>query len=98
MESIYLIPTRSQVESLHVGDMAINPFGKMAEVTEVFARGVDVKGRAYICYYTRTGTETGSMSNSMTEGELVRTVPLTFKYTSVELDRIERAMNTRKDR
>lgn len=90
---IYLIPSRSDIESLKVGDMAINPFGKMMEAVDIYARGVDAKGRAWVLYYTAHGDQNGRISGSMTEGELVRTVPLTFRHTSAELDRIEREMN-----
>ena len=95
---LYLIPTRSDIESLKVGDMVINPFGKMAEVVEIFARGNDRSDRAYVCYYTAHGDNNGRMSHSMVERELVRTVPLTFKHTSAELDRIEREMNAGREK
>jgi len=89
---IILVPTREEVESLQVGNLALDAFGRMSEVTEIFGRGNDIKGRAYVCYYTRFGAN-GSCSTSMKEGELVRTVATSGRYTSAELDAIERQIN-----
>ncbi|MEN6533253.1 MAG: hypothetical protein ABFD89_06290 [Bryobacteraceae bacterium] len=72
-------PTRADVESLSVGDLAPDVFGRMAPVSEVFARGDDINGRAYACYYTRFG-ERGGISGSIKEGEPVGTVPATSKW------------------
>ena len=86
-----LVPTRDQVETLQVGDLAIDCFGEMRRVTGIFARGYDTNGRAYVCYYTEHG-EGSSISHSMKEGQLVRTVATSRHYTSAELVVIERRM------
>jgi hypothetical protein len=86
---IMLIPTREQVEWLKEGDLALNCFGRMVPVVRIAYRGVDINGRAYVGFYTAFG-QNGTLSGSYKEGELVRTVPLCSRYTSHELDVIER--------
>jgi hypothetical protein len=61
----------------------------MVPVVRIAYRGVDINGRAYVGFYTAFG-ENGTLSGSYKEGELVRTVPLCSRYTSHELDVIER--------
>jgi len=87
MPEIY-IPTRSQIEALKEGDLAPDCFGNWRRVTRIYGRGADVKGKMYVCYYTEFGP-TSSISNSLKEGEIHRTVTLTGKYTSHELDDLE---------
>jgi hypothetical protein len=86
---IILIPTREQVENLKEGDLAIDCFGKMRKVTRICHRGVDIHGRAFVGYYTEHGTN-GSISHGMKEDTLVRTVATSQRYTSAELDSMER--------
>ena len=83
------IPTRSETEALKEGDLAPDCFGNWRRVTKVYAKGHDVNGKAYVCYYTEFGPG-ASISNSLKEGEINRTVSLTGKYTSHELDLIEK--------
>jgi hypothetical protein len=87
-----MIPTREDIETLKVGDLAPDCFGRMNRVTEIFAQKDDINGRAFVCYYTAFGTS-GSCSHSMKEGELLRTVATSNAYTSAELDAIERKAN-----
>lgn len=82
------IPTREEVESLKVGDEALNCFGKLARVTSIFARGYDIHGMAYVCYYTENG-EHSQISNSMKENELVRHLDSCRKFNSAQLDHYE---------
>lgn len=88
------IPTRSEIEALKEGDLAPDCFGNWRLVTRIYARGGDINGKAYICYYTEFGP-TSSISNSLKECELNRTVALTAKYTSRELNAIEQKERTR---
>jgi hypothetical protein len=90
MPEIY-IPTRSEIEALKEGDLAPDCFGHWRRVTRIYARGNDVNGKAYICYYTEFGPG-ASISNSLKEGEINRTVALTGKYTSHELDILEKSL------
>jgi hypothetical protein len=85
---IILIPTRQQVEALQVGDLALDCFGHLNPVTDIYGRGTDIKGKHYVLFYTRLDDH-GSISGGYKEGELVRTVPLCSKYTSAQLDQLE---------
>jgi hypothetical protein len=92
-DTIIMIPTRTLCETLSVGDYALNPFGRMARVTEISYRGMDAGGKAYVGYYTANGP-TSAVSGSYKEGELVRTVATSTKMTSVGCDALERAVRT----
>jgi hypothetical protein len=88
------VPTRAEIEALKEGDPAPDCFGNWRPVTKIYARGDDVKGKAYVCYYTEFGPG-ASISNSLKEAELHRTVALTGKCTSRELDAIEKSLCAR---
>lgn len=91
MTLILKVPTRQEVESLAIGDQALNCFGRYARVVEIFGRGNDVTGKAYVCFHTEFGPNS-TMSASYKEAELVRHVGTSHKYTSHQLDRIEAEM------
>ena len=78
------------IENLKVGDLARDCFGRLAPVTKIFGRGVDIDGMAYVCYYTRFGSHNSEISNSIKEGRVIRTVGLTRQYSSAELDEVDR--------
>lgn len=86
-------PTHEDLASLKVGDRAPSSLGPEAEVTEIFASGTDINGKFYVCYYTRFG-ENGSVSTSLKEGEIPRTVDLCRAFTSAEIDAMQ--MNARR--
>jgi len=86
------IPTRAEIQSMEVGDLAPDCFGHWRRVTKVYAKGHDVNGKAYVCYYTEFGPG-ASISNSLKEGEINRTVALTGKFTSHELDILEKSLS-----
>jgi hypothetical protein len=66
-----VFPTREDVHSL---------------VVSIFGVGTqDKTGRAYVCYYVKTG-ETSSMSNGLVEDTLDRSVALSRLATSHEID------------
>ena len=90
MATLY-IPTKAEIESLAIGDIALDSFGKMAEVVEISYRGTDVHGKVYVGFYTRL-SESAKVSHSYKEGRLVRTVATSREYTSRELDAIEAEM------
>lgn len=90
-DPILFLPTRDQVNSLKVGDLALDCFGRWSTVVEITCRRDDIHGRRFVCFYTSFGP-TSRISASMKEGELVRTVATTGRYRSVELDAIERRM------
>jgi len=87
-----LFPTTEDVEGLEVGDMAYDCFGLEREVVRIFGRGVSVNGNAYVCYYTDSGTGSGSISNSLEANTLYRDVRLSMAHTSHELDGMERRL------
>ena len=91
MDTLF-IPTREQVAGIEVGGLAINTFGEMAEVTEIFAKREDVKGNLFCCYYTKFGVAGGAMSNSIKAGELYRGAYTSARFLSEQLWRIERYM------
>jgi len=63
-----------------VGDLAPDCFGKMARVTSITFRGVDVKGKAFVGYYTEYGENNGAISGSMKEDETVSTIQITQAF------------------
>lgn len=87
MPDIY-IPTRSEIETLKEGNLAPDCFGNWRRITRIYARDDDMKGRAYICYYTKFGPG-ATISNSLKAGKINRTVALTGQFTSHELDILE---------
>jgi hypothetical protein len=88
------LPTRSEVLNLRPGDLALDCFGRWARVVSIHARRDDVHGRAFACFYLEFGPRGSTISGSMKEGELVRTVALTRLYNSAELDAIERQLRS----
>lgn len=70
---------REQIHNLKVGDLIERDLlgtGQytLTVVTEIFGRGTDLKGNAYICLYTRF-SETSQISTSVTEGETRLRIP-----------------------
>ena len=87
MPEIY-IPTRMEIEAFKENDLAPDCFGNWRRIVKIYAKGHDVNGKAYVCYYTEFGP-TSSISNSLKEGEIHRSTALTGKFTSHELDILE---------
>ena len=90
------IPTRSDIENLKEGDMALNCFGRKAEVVgEVtFTEG---NGKLFVFYNTKM-SENSTCSMSMKEDELVRHVGASAKFNSHQLDLIEADMLAKGER
>lgn len=88
MPEIY-IPTRFEIEALKEGDLAPDCFGNWRLDTKIYARNDDINGQAYVCYYTEFGPG-ASISNALKESEINRTIALTAKYSSRELDDLEK--------
>ena len=76
---IVVRPTREEILGLQVGDQAINVFGGLGRIVEIFARGVDVKGRAYACTYIESSSGL-KISHSFSEGEVVPTIPVIRRF------------------
>lgn len=69
--------TREQIEGLKVGDTVLNIYGGESQITDIFARGLDLKGKLFVCYYETNGK--GTWSGSLKEGEVPYVMPQ-FKY------------------
>lgn len=85
---LIFMPAREFIAGLKVGDMAPDAFGAQQPVVEILYRGEDAEGRLFICYYVRFGRE-GRMSHSLKENVIDRTVALSNRYRSAEIDRLE---------
>lgn len=85
---MFTIPTREQIENLQVGDIALDPFGRMQEVVEITAKKEDINGKLFVHYYVKFG-ENSRISMSQKENKLTRTVELCNKYTSNEIRKLE---------
>ena len=92
------IPTLHDIESLQVGNMAMDCFGRQSEVSQITIKSTDVNGKAFVLYYTNSRTGNGQISMSMKEDELVRHVGTSAKFTSYELDDIEKDMLSKGER
>ncbi len=82
---VWFIPDETYIESLQVGDLTLNCFGNLAEVTDITHR----EGDSFILFYTNLGHNGAKMSGDLVAGRLVRTTPLSNQYTSHELDDLE---------
>ncbi len=81
MEPIIFTPSRSWIENLQVGDLALDCFGRKMPVVSITYRGIDLKGNAYVGFYTRMDMNTrATISNSAKEGYAVSTLPIVSKY------------------
>ena len=86
--SVYF-PTREDVQGLKLGDLAPNAFGKLARVTSISLQCDDLNGKAFACYAVQWG-EHWTMTNSIKQDEIFRTVSLSLHFRSAEIDVAER--------
>lgn len=83
------LPSVGDIMNLRVGHQAPTCFHALgSKVTEIFARDVDVHGKAFVCYYAEFG-EQSQISYSLKQDTLDRTFSLCSRYTSSELDALE---------
>lgn len=85
----YFIPTAEWIMNLKVGDLVPDCFGGQAEIVEITARRLDIRRKMFICLYIKL-SETSRMSGSFKAGELHRSLRITGRHTSTELDLIEK--------
>ena len=85
-------PTREDVETLQVGDLAPDCFGGMSEVTEICYRVVNPQGRLVVGYYAKT-KEGMTHSMSLEESRIVRSLQVCKAFTSAEIDQLEKRVN-----
>jgi len=83
---------KEKIQTLKAGDFAPDCFGNLVKVVEISFRGVDVNGLAYVGYSTEFGPNS-SISNSMKEGKILRTVDLSNHYTSAQIDVMEKGLS-----
>ncbi len=74
-----VIPEREDIFNLKVGDFAFNVFGKWSKVTSIYAQQDNVKGKAFVLFYTENG-ERSTISGSYNEDEPVMTIPVCSKF------------------
>jgi hypothetical protein len=82
-------PSRKDIESLKLGDLAPNAFGKLARVVAITNRREDVSGKLFACY-TVEGGERSTTTNLMKENEVIGTIDLHSYFKSVEIDTAQR--------
>ncbi len=92
------IPTRTDIESLQVGDVAMDCFGRPAKVVGISFQGKASDGKAFVHYYTASTSGNGQISMSMKEDELVRHVGTSKYFNSYQLDDIEADMLAKGER
>jgi hypothetical protein len=85
---LIFMPTRAYVAGLQAGDAAPDCFGSMSTVAEITYRGEDAQGRAYVGYATAFGVN-ARITNSLKQDRITRSVALSNRYTSAEIDRLE---------
>lgn len=86
----FFIPDRHYIESLKIGDRAPATLGgPLGIISKITYRGVDVEGRLFICYYTRT-SETSEVSHSLKEGEIADILRAQHDMTADDLRWIEK--------
>lgn len=87
-----LLPSRACVLSLEPGDITLDPYGNLRAVTSVHAQSTgDIHGKAFVCFYVAHG-DRSTISHSLKEDQLTRTMQLSKHFTSAELDAIEREL------
>jgi hypothetical protein len=86
-------PSRQYVESLKVGDLALNRYGQLSKVVKIVSRGFIIikqnEGRKAYVVIEFENEELNAITNSYVEGNLVFTLPLSDKHTSQEFQDIE---------
>lgn len=82
------MPSKDDITALREGDEIMNCFGRKAVITRVFARGTDIEGRDYVCFYSRSdnGIE---VSDAYKEDTIHRCLPLTCFMSSASISMIE---------
>jgi hypothetical protein len=90
------IPTLEEVQQIQVGDVALDCFGSLKPVVEIYGRGQDGKDRTYVLFKTQFSDAGSTITGDMTEGVLARTVHLTKYFNSHELDLIEKYLFRRR--
>lgn len=86
-----VIPSRVDVLSIKGGDPVRYCLGTSTVIEDEshrIARGEDLKGRAFACFYVTFGSNGGAMSGSIKEDEPVASVAASDHFTSWGLTRV----------
>jgi len=81
---IWFVPDKDYVEGLGVGDLTLDTFGRLSEVTAITHRT-----QTEVSYYTSYGCNGATVFGKLTVDRLTRTNPLRLIYNPIELDQIE---------
>lgn len=91
--AVALVPERQDVDGLMVGMVAPNVFGE-GVVDEIRYTGTDIHGKrfvGYVCRWPAHAPAGNTITGSLKEGELIRTLDLCNLFDSWDLDRAEKA-------
>lgn len=91
------IPTLHDVESLEVGDMAMDCFGNMRQVVDISFQGRTSDGKSFVHFRVEFGPHS-TITQSYKEDELVRHVGTSKYFNGWQLDDIEADMLAKSER
>ncbi|MHA2172785.1 MAG: hypothetical protein ACXAB7_23200 [Candidatus Kariarchaeaceae archaeon] len=87
-------PSKSFVENLQAGDLAINCFDRIVRIQEIVFRGKDVHGKAYVMVRGEFGDNGASITETYKEDECVRTLGLTREYDSERCQNLDKLITS----
>ncbi len=83
-------PNKQDIEDLKIGDQVENCFGKPSIIKEIYAKGIDINGKSYACYYTTWNDyATDRISDSMKQDRIHITLRLSCIFNASEIQDIE---------
>ena len=77
-------PIKDYIINLKEGDLAQDCFGNISKVVRISYRGQDIGGLNFVGYYVEFGSNGGTISHSIKEGEILATLPLIDKYKRMD--------------
>lgn len=87
-----IIPSKEDVINLSVGDYVLDTWGRnQAKVVDIYGYGLTPDGKEWVCFHQQFGPHS-TISNDRVEDRLQRTVALTCRFTSHQLDDLEAEM------
>lgn len=81
---VFFIPDVKYIETLNIGDLTLDRFGRISEVTEIVFRNY-----AQVRFLTAYGYNGSRVSHELTANRLARTTPFLTTYGPVELNTLE---------
>lgn len=83
-EPCWFIPDRSYIETLDVGDLTLDNFGRVSKVTDISYRD-----ETCVKFFTSYGYNGAKVNGNLEAERLTRTIPLHTIYNYVELNNLE---------